>query len=385
MTPDSSRAKARQRIRVAVDAFKGVPPEKAYVTLGIGGGFALDEFISCDGSRHTMNRAFLNVLAHYLGNLDAFQGCLMDAGATGLHIFVEADPARACKTACRLLEGVSNLPVEREAFERARETAIERFARYYKDESFRAHYHAFEKLHYNKRFSLSSLAHDVKGMTFEEFSSLLGMLLEPGNLCMHILGSIDCEQLRALDTALSDEVGHRPSIQWVASPRDPYLCQDAHVVIRGRTELCVTVIALLTDCLEATAAEKRLLVDLLASVPGLPACVVEADALDAGLIFEQQRPKPVKSQLAFPGPDTFEAARGAVLARYASMAKNDPRAYGALATDAILSGFTVSDYLESVSACSFSDFEQVRMKLDPFLREFQVVVERVSGHGRVVS
>ena len=96
------------------------------------------------------------------------------------------------------------------------------------------------------------------------------MLLEPGNLCMHILGSIDYEQLRALDTALSDEVGHRPSIQWVASPRDPYLCQDAHVVIRGRTELCVTVIALLTDCLEATAAEKRLLVDLLASAPGFP-------------------------------------------------------------------------------------------------------------------
>lgn len=86
MTPDSSRAKARQRIRVAVDAFKDMPSEKAYVTLGIGGGFALDEFISCDGSRHKMNRAFLNVLAHYLGNLDAFQGCLMDAGATGLHI-----------------------------------------------------------------------------------------------------------------------------------------------------------------------------------------------------------------------------------------------------------------------------------------------------------
>lgn len=369
------------RMEVSIDAFNGLDMPDAYVSMGIGGGFALHEFVAPDGAHRVGNRAFFNVLANVMRQRASALPRQIEAGAVCACVSVRTAPAKVPEAIAALLGEAAHLAVGPEEFERARVATERQFTREYKDELFRAEHRSLEFIHRAKHFSLDGLARDVRSITYEMFSEQLELVLAPGNICFHVLGAVDAAACRSVGDAADDAFMARPQAMWIAPGADPYLHRDSHFVMRGRTDACVSAVALLTDARPVLAAERRVLLDLMVAASDMPPCEVVADAHDAGIIVVQERPVPLRDRLTYPAPEHFDQALQAVFGRYVALARANPRAYGATAVEMMLSGTSLNHYLESVLVGTYEGFDELRRRVDPFFREAQVLVEGMRLHG----
>ncbi len=349
---------------------------RAYATVGLGGGCVTRDFIIDGNECFHGNYAFFNVLADYWKVQQKYTEVRFDAGRTTSFVSFHTEPSELINKITDILETLLRREYKRELFEKAKEKAKNSFSHYYKNARFRARYKSFEFLDLNKHFLLSDLNKDIEEIDFADFITCAEKLIVPANMCIYVTGNMkgvtksDCEQL-------SDVIGNgNHMVQICNFCYDPYLRNDAHIIELAREDInqCIAVFDFMNpDCSEFT---KSLIIDIYAEKIKIPEMEIFVDPCDAGILYTGKKINSIKGQLTYISRNEYEKAQKAVIKKYVMCLQDKPEIFAMEAAKKLLQGVYIQEYISYIEKCSYEKFVKLCSIADYKISEAQVIFRK---------
>lgn len=347
-----------------------------FCAISFAGGNAIRDCNLSDGKMFRGNYAFFNVFMNCLRQMSEFRDVLMDCQRTSSSIVFTTSDSGFIGELNTILKLVLQHSFSEEQFNRAKEITVKSFEKNYADEFFRARLKAYEFSELNKAFLLKALIDDIRNINYEIFCKCADVYLTPGNACIYVFG--DCQKIDVSDLEKqlyfkSDCIGID---SFDVNKYDPYMKEDAHIFEIARNDCFLSIESLSFVNEETTLYSKKLVLDIMSELIESPMVEVYVDEADASLMFENKELIAYKEKLLSTSIEDFTDAKKKLQSRYFSLMNKQPEVYCVEASQLMVLGIDIDQYIDALFKVSYEDFSEIMRMADVIITEAQIVLKK---------
>ena len=350
--------------------------EMIYAAIGFRGGFAVNRFILNQEKEFKNNYSFFNVLFNYLRLQEKTIGIRFNVFRASSTVSFSSKKEDFIGCLNNMIDTLFDFEYDTEIFSQAKVETKEKFAKHYKEGAFRATYKAYEFADLHKGFKLKNLITDIENIDFDNFKETAKTLIVPSNVFIYISGDVSHDVFNDLVSLDKYDFNNVEDVLVSGYEFDPFLRQDSRIINVAREDTNCMVIAYDFINKEVTNFTKLLIVEMFAESLPLSNINVHIDSFDASMIALVKNLRSYKEDLSSMSEKRFEKSKSDLLLKYIELMKNNPEYFVIKATNMILIGVSIEQYLSYIDKMDYKMFQDICAISDHKISEAQILLSK---------